>query len=59
MRIDEDASAKLWARRLRKLTDAIEADGGVVMVDSGGHCAVLKGESAWTTGLEDVSQEFK
>jgi len=59
MRIDGDKSAKLWAKRLRKLLDAIEEDGGYVAV----HCdmpivAVVKDGYTWTTGGEDGTGVF-
>jgi hypothetical protein len=58
MRTDGDASAKLWAKRLGKLIDAINEDDGAVYVNTDTmDIAVSKGDSVWTSMGTDVSSE--
>ncbi len=59
MRIDSEASAKLWAKRLKKLTDAIEEDGGLVFLNTETHeVAVDKDGQTFTTGGRDITGEL-
>jgi hypothetical protein len=46
MRIDGDASASLWAKRLAKLIKAIEEDGK--SVDTDGNIIFINDEGEWT-----------
>lgn len=46
MRIDRDASARLWSKRLAKLMDEMEADG--VQIECAATITLRKdGESTW------------
>ncbi len=57
MRIDGDKSAKVWAKRLRNLVDAMEEDGAEVRThETLPLIAVFKDGDAWTTGGEDVNK---
>jgi hypothetical protein len=59
MRIDGGASAKLWAKRLEKLFDLIEEDGGLTYFNSTtGHVAVDKDGQTFTTGGKGITGEF-
>jgi len=59
MRIDGGASARLWAKRLGRLIDAINADGGRVHANSETlDVSVHKDDSLWTTEGKDVSSEL-
>lgn len=60
MRIDGGASAKLWAKRLGKLIEAIENDGGVISLNTEtAEVAVLKGDSFFTSEGRDVSDQLE
>ncbi len=59
MRVDGGASAKLWAKRLGKLIDAISEDGGSVHVNvDTKDIAVRKDGNLWTSEGKDVSGEL-
>jgi len=48
MRIDENASAELWAKRLGKLFDEMESDGVELLVDGNTICICKDGEESST-----------
>lgn len=59
MRVDGGASAKLWAKRLGKLVDAIREDGGTVHINADtGDIAVDKNGQTFTILGEDVTGEL-
>lgn len=59
MRIDSGASAELWAKRLRKLVELIEEDGGLVFLNmETNEIAVDKNGQTFTMFGEDVTGEL-
>ena len=59
MRVDGGASAALWAKRLRKLVEHIEDDGGLVFINiETNDIAVDKNGQTFTMSGEDVTGEL-
>lgn len=59
MRIDSDASAKLWAKRLRSFIEAVELDGGEVAFDTEGReFGVMKDGKLFTIYGRDATEEL-
>ncbi len=59
MRVDGGASAALWAKRLKKLVEHIEEDGGLVFLNvETNEVAVDKNGQTFTTSGRDVTGEL-